>query len=212
MWRVYGHGRPDFERAAASAENDVLLLAESSIELDAYQLFEIPEIPPDFLERSGERLISTALAFDPPTRHTRSDNYLGVRLHFRLFRNTPLEQLEQVFRDWRRAPAGTSETALEERLGNLPSRQTVDLRPGLTLRSKGTLQKGVCPVGSRNWRYDGGPLLLAVTSQRTWAPNEVVSQRFAVVVSLKHSDPQARLHSRLRARLQPRARVRVAGP
>jgi subtilisin family serine protease len=212
VWRIFGYGRPDFERAVASAENDVLLIAESSIELDAYQLFEVPEIPRDFFDLAGDRLLSATLAFDPPTRHTRSDDYLGVRLQFRLFRNTTLDQLERVFRDWRRAPAGPTEISLESRLDDLPGRQKVDLRPGLTLRGRGTLQKGMLPVASRAWNYDEGtPLILAVTSQRRWAPAEVVAQRFAVVVSLKHSDPAARLHSRLRARLQPRVRVRVPG-
>src|SRR5205823_6197749 len=36
--RVYGYGRPDYERAAASEENDVLLITESVIAPDSFQL------------------------------------------------------------------------------------------------------------------------------------------------------------------------------
>ena len=208
IWRIYGHGRPSLERAMYSAENDVLLVAESSIELDAYQLFEIPELPTDFLARPGRRLLSVSLAFDPPSRQSRGDSYLGVTMQFRLFRNTTLDAIEGIFRDWSRAPAGPSETALESRLDDLPGSAKIDLRPGVNLRGKGTLQRGVLPIVRSNWSYDGGPLVLAVTSQRTWAPEEVVSQRFAVVASLKHSDPAVRLHERLRLRLRPRVRLR----
>lgn len=205
--RVYGHGRPSLERAIASAENDVLLIAESSIGLDAFQLFEIPEIPAEFLSVPGERLISVSLAFDPPTRQTRGDNYLGVAMQFRLFRNLRVDDVERGFRDWSRAPAGPTEVALESKLADLKGSEKVELRPGSNVRGKGTLQRGVLPIAKSNWTYDGNPLVLAVTSQRTWAPEEVVSQRFAVVVSLKHSDPAVQLHSRLRLKLRPRIRL-----
>ncbi len=207
VWRVYGYGRPNLERAVSSAENDVLLIAESTLALDAYQLFEIPGLPPEFLQKSGRRLLSVSLAFDPPTRQTRGDNYLGVGMQFRLFRNMAIESVGRLFRDWGQAPAGPSEVALEEKLSDLTSSSKVDLHPGPTLRGKGTLQRGILPVARSNWTYDGGPLVLAVTSQRTWAPDEVVSQRFAVVASIKHSDPSVQLHTRLRQQLRPRIRI-----
>jgi len=210
VWRVYGHGHPDFERAANSDENDVLLVAESTIDLDGYQLFELPEIPPEFFERSGERYISVTLAYDPPTRQSRADSYLGVALGFRLFRNIQIPEVEQLFRDWEKAPAGPTEDELEKRMASLKGRHKVDLKPGYTLRGKGTLQKGLCQVSNRSWAYnEGEPLVLAVTSQRRWAPASVVDQRFAVVVSLKHSDPKVKLHSRLRERQQERIRARA---
>ncbi|HEX3041146.1 MAG TPA: S8 family peptidase [Solirubrobacterales bacterium] len=212
VWRVFGHGRPEYERAAHSEENDVLLTTESVIALDSYQLFEVAEIPSEFIERSGQRLISVTLAYDPPTRQTRADSYFGVVLNCYLFRNTPVADVQQLFRDWKEAPAGPTEDELERKMDSLKGRQRVALTPGITLRKRSTLQKACCEVKNRSWQSEG-PLVLAVTSQRRWAPVDVVDQRFAAIVSLKHSDPDVQLHARLqerqRARVRARARVQT---
>jgi hypothetical protein len=207
--RVYGFGQPIVERAANSAENDVLVVAEQTIEPDAFQLFEIPVLPEDFLGVAGHRWISVSLAFDPPTRQTRGDSYLGLSMRFHLFRNSSLQEVSAAYRDWKAAPAGTTEQQLESSLSALPSSKKVDLTPGVTMRSRGTLQRALRRVRSSTWTYDGGPLILAVSCLRRWAPPELNMQRYAVVVSLKHSDPSARLYSPLQARLRARPRARI---
>lgn len=206
--RVYGYGRPSVERAASSDDNDVLLVAESTIAPDAYQLFEIPFLPEDFMGRRGDRAISVTLAFDPPTRQTRGDSYLGLSMQFHLFRNSSMDAVSAAFRDWKLAPADDTEQQLESSLSKVAARNKVEFSPGAQVRAKGTLQRGLRSIGSTRWEYDGGPLILAISCLRKWAPPELNAQRYAVVVSLKHSDPQASLHAPLRARLRPRVRVR----
>lgn len=208
VWRVYGNGRPSYERAAASDENDVLLTAESIIDLDSFQLFELPEIPAEFLETPGERMISVTLAYDPPTRQSRADNYFGVGLDYYLFRNTPIADVKQLFRNWKKAPAGTGEEEFERKRGDLKGSQKVDLKPGITQRKRSTLQRSLCRIRNRNWQNDGDPLILAVTAQRRWAPASVVEQRFAVIISLKHANSQVKLHAPLLARQRERQRER----
>lgn len=208
VWRVYGNGRPSFERAASSDENDVLLTAESMIELDSFQLFELPEIPAEFIETSGKRTISVTLAYDPPTRQSRADAYFGVGLNYYLFRNTPIADIKQLFRNWKKAPAGDGEEELERKRDELKGSQLVELKPGVTQRKRSTLQRSLCQIRTRAWKNDGNPLILAVTAQRRWAPASVVEQRFAVIVSLKHSDPQVKLHTPLFARQRERQRER----
>jgi subtilisin family serine protease len=207
--RIYGYGTPSADRAGASDNNDVLLVAESTIAPDAYQLFELPFLPEDFLDRPGARCISVSLAFDPPTRQTRGDSYLGVTMQFHVFRNIALDSVGAAFRDWKAAPAGSTEQQLESSLSKVLSKQRVKFSPGVTQLSKGTLQRGLHHVRNANWDYDGGPLILATSCLRKWAPPELSAQRYAIVVSLKHSDPEANLHAPLRARLQPRLRARL---
>jgi hypothetical protein len=207
--RTYGYGRPNAERALDSASNDVLLITESSIGLDSFQLFEIPFLPADFLRLKGRRCLSVSLAFDPPTRQTRGDSYLGLSMQFHLFRNTDAHTVAGAFRDWNSAPPAAAEQRLESALGAIPASQKIDFDPGSNVLGKGTLQRGLKHVGSTRWTYDDGPLILAISCLRKWAPPELSAQRYAVVVSLKHSDPTADLHSALQARLQPRQRVRV---
>lgn len=207
--RVFGYGRPSLERAGASEENDVLMVAEESIDADSFQLFEIPFLPRDFLALDGQRWISVSLAFDPPTRQTRGDYYLGLALQFHMFRNVALEDVSAAFRDWKRQPAGPGEAELVSSLGKLKGSQKIEFEPKAGLRARGTLQRGLKRVANSSWEYDDGPLILAVSCLRRWAPPEVTAQRFALVVSLKHSDAAARLHAPLQARLRGRPRVRI---
>jgi hypothetical protein len=208
VMRVFGYGVPDAERAAGSEENDVVLYAEGLISTDSYQLFELPLLPDGFIETAGDRSIQVSLAFDPPTRQTRGDSYLGLTMQFHMFRNATLEEVSGAFRDWKAHPAGPGEEALDMTLGQLKGGQKINFRPGATIRAKGTLQHGRCEIKRTNWKYEGGPLILAVSCLRKWVPDPT-SQRYAVVLSLKHSDPNVRLHAPLQARLRPRQRARI---
>ena len=109
----------------------MLLLAEEEIELDSFQLFTLPGLPKEFMSIQGEREITVTLAFDPPTRQTRGDSYLGVRMYAHLFRNVSPDAL------MKRLKAMTAEE--REMLGKdsvslskMPRCQRVQLEPGVT--------------------------------------------------------------------------------
>ncbi len=208
--RVYGYGIPDYDRASFSSDHEVLLVAEEEIELDSFQLFALPGLPEDFLKIQGDREIAVTLAFDPPTRQTRAASYLGVRMYADLFRNVPAADLLNCLKAMtpeERAALGNNGVSLT----SMPSRQRVKLEPGVNVRRSGTLQRGIARVRSANWKYDGSDLILAVVCQRMWAPVEVERQRFAVVVSVSHSDPSVSLYAHIRQRAQvwQQARIRV---
>lgn len=132
-----------------------------------------------------------------------------------LFRNLTPEQVADVLRVWEAEEKEVLTT------GKPPSRSTirasfgvtgkVDLVPGVNSRKKSTLQRGFRRIATKQWNYDGNPLVFAVMCRRTWAPADVVRQRLAVVVTLAHENPDVRLHAHIRAqlRLQQRAQVRV---
>jgi hypothetical protein len=208
--RVYGYGQADFERARWSDANEVLLLTDSAIEVDSFQIFTIPSLPPEFLTARGSGLISVTLAFDPPTRHTRGDSYLGITMEFLLFRNTAPETIAEALRAWDREEVANLDEEGIPALGNI-NQCLLALKPGRNLRKKGTLQRGFLRVSRANWSYDGNPLQLAVICQRKWAPVDITHQRFAVAVSLSHEDVSVDIHARARqqARVYQRIRVKV---
>jgi hypothetical protein len=75
---IYGYGQPELQRAMYSAENYVVLSEDNiSIKVGSFHIYEIPQFPPEFFEVKGTRILSITLAFDPPTRPTRGDSYLG---------------------------------------------------------------------------------------------------------------------------------------
>lgn len=213
--RVYGYGQPDFERARWSSGNNVLLVDDSALEVDSFVLYTVPSLPEEFFNADGRGILSVALAFDPPTRHTRADSYLGVKMEFVLYRNVSPEAVNDALRNW----TPEQRQALEEKplpaKGNLRAQGappiTIDLKPGVLLRKKGTLQRGIVRISGARWAYDNNPLVLAVICQREWAPPEITHQRFAVVVSVSHEDESVDLYNRIsqQARLYQRVRIQV---
>lgn len=211
---IYGYGQPDYERARWSAENAVLLAVEDALDIDSFRIFEIPPLPREFLERRGAGYLTVTLAFDPPTRHTRSDSYLGVTMQTRLVRNSDPEGIAAVMRtlttDERANLAeGEDPPALSRLRGRSGEPTKIDLFPGPRTREKGTLQRGTARVSSRTWSYNGDSLHLIVIAQRKWAPEDITQQRFAVVVSVSHDDPALDLYASLRARSRLFTRVRA---
>ena len=205
---VYGYGTPDYDRARFSSGNEVLLLAEEEIALDHFQIFELPSLPEDFLKTAGEREIAVTLAFDPPTRQTRGDSYLGVRMRALLFRNMSASDLTNRLA----AMSATERAELEDEelsLSKLPTSKRVKMLPGVRARQTGTLQRGIARWTRPNWSYNNEGVLLAIVCQRMWASAEVERQRYAVVVSIAHSNPRVELHAHIRERAQMWQEVRI---
>ncbi|MEW6130857.1 MAG: S8 family peptidase [Acidobacteriota bacterium] len=211
LLRVYGYGHPDFARARWSDNNEVLLMTDGLIDIDSFQIFQVPSLPQEFLTAQGKGCISVSLAFDPPTRHTRGDSYLGVTMEFCLFRNIEPESITEALRAWNRDEieniGGNADIPI---LGDI-NRNRLKLNPRSTLRKKGTLQRGSLHISNANWQYDGNSLYLAVICQRKWAPVDITSQRFAVVVSLSHENPTVDIYAHVyqQTRISQRTRIRI---
>lgn len=88
--QIYGYGQTDLERAMYSAENYVVLSEDNiDIPVGKFHIYEIPQLPEEFFDIEGTRTLSVTLAFDPPTRPTRGDSYLGLTMEFNLFKGIP---------------------------------------------------------------------------------------------------------------------------
>lgn len=209
--QIYGYGQPNYNIAAYSTDNYVVLQEEGTISVGEFTLYEIPPLPDDFLKTTGDRKISVTLAFDPPTRHTRGDSYLGVTMEFSLFRNIDADNLKNAF--IKASQNDNAKNLIEISLEDLKKQFksiTVDLFPGINLRKKGTLQKGEIKISSKNWKYDGKPMYVIVACNRKWAREEDLnSQRYALVVSVSHSHAQVSLYNHLQAKVQNKITQRV---
>lgn len=212
--QIYGYGQPDLFRAKYSTGNYVVLLEDDvQIPVGSFQVYEIPPIPDDYLKTDGTRTLSITLAFDPPTRPTRGDSYLGVTMEFNLFKNIDKNSIVNAF------VKASKETSTEEftevSLQELKQQHRgkgicVNLFPGSRLRSKGCLQRGQVEITPKAQGYDQQPLYLVVSCARKWAKQgEVDIQRYALVVSIDHSNPEVDLYNQLRLRTQIAPRIRI---
>ncbi|BAT55393.1 Peptidase S8 and S53, subtilisin, kexin, sedolisin [Nostoc sp. NIES-3756] len=206
---IYGYGQSDLERAMYSAENYVVLSEDNIlIPVGKFHIYEIPQLPPEFFEIKGTRILSITLAFDPPTRPTRGDSYLGVTMEFNVFKGLNHTSIVNAYVDARKTnePDKFTEISLDILKKNHGSGITVDLSPGSNLRKKGTVQRGQVKIFPQSTKYEQGNMTLVVSCNRKWTnPDEIEMQRYALVASISHSDPQVNLYNRMRLQINQRS-------
>jgi len=212
---IYGYGQPELQRAMYSAENYVVVSEDNiSIKVGSFHIYEIPQLPSDFLKKTGTRILSITLAFDPPTRPTRGDSYLGVTMEFDLFKGIDREIVRNAYETATKtslpdeSPDNTK-TKLKEKHG---AGIEVILSPGSNIRKKGTVQRGqvkIAKITRQAKKYNEGPMTLIVSCNRKWAnPEEIETQRYALVACISHSDPTVDLYNRMKNQIEPRERIR----
>lgn len=193
---VCGYGIANAVVATTSDANRVVLYTDDAIEMDHFYVYEVP-IPPEYSQTSGTRRIRVTLAFDPPTRHSRSD-YLGVEMSFRLVRGKSLDWVREHYRKRNKEVEGAHP--------EMGGRYDCSFDIGSTIRERGTLQRGTF-VMKQNPNADyGSTYYLIVRCERQWFPDEFAQQRFAVVVELSHNE-DVRLYARVEERLRVRLRA-----
>ncbi|WP_242045280.1 S8 family peptidase [Anabaena catenula] len=208
---IYGYGQTDLERAMYSAENYVVLSEDNIfIPVGKFHIYEIPQLPEEFFDVKGTRTLSITLAFDPPTRPTRGDSYLGVTMEFNLFKGIDRESIVNAYVD--ASKSGSPDKFTEISLENLNKKHKgksiiTELSPSSTLRKKGTVQRGQVEITANAKKYNNLPMNLVVSCNRKWAnPDEIEMQRYALVACISHSDSQVNLYNRLQLQITERNR------
>jgi hypothetical protein len=194
VMHVCGYGQVDEELAVTSSDRRVTLVAEGTLKIDHFRIYEVPT-PDEFRKAKGEKRITVALAFDPPVRRRRLD-YLGVRMDFMLIRGKTPDEIAEAY----------AKVTDDDPEGAFGSPFRVKIEPPQTKGpAKGTLQRGEFRFSRERTDY-GDTFYLVVRASRRWAPPEVEEQSFAVAVALEADDPQ--LYARLQVRARARGRAR----
>ena len=188
---IGGNGVVDPIRAAYSDDHRVVLYAEDALEMDQIAVYRLP-IPPEF-RTGGARTIRVSLAYDPPVRRTRND-YLGTKMDFRLLRGIDEAELFEHFRDRDKKSEGAAPA--------VPDKFMCKLQPGSDERAGNTLQTASVTFKRDTGEY-GEVYYLVVRCLSHWAVDQVLDQRFAVVVELEHR-PEIRIYNLLRERVRVR--------
>ncbi|MFB3765697.1 MAG: S8 family peptidase [Methanotrichaceae archaeon] len=191
---VYGYGIPNFDEAKSSDINKVILLDESTIKLDSAKFYEIP-LPDSYYSTDGRREISVTLCFDPETRRTRGDSYLGCIMQFRLHRGSSLEELKAKYTE-------LNDIELDE----MTSPKELTLFPRPRIRSKGCMQKGSIVI--KRPQYSDESLQLVIICQNKWIADPEYEQKYAVVVKIIHERP-VDIYTQIKSRVEHRIRARV---
>ncbi len=200
-YRVYGLGLPSTERAISSGARRVTMTYDGSMPVDTVQIHPLP-VPEDFRRGSRrDRLMSVALAFDPPVRRQRRE-YLAGTMKFDLYRDIDPDELAEILQ--RQDPNDSSDM--------ISDRRRLNLQPGVNTFTQSTLQLRSW-VGRNSFVNDEETFHIAVTQKaQTWARNDPAyqHQNYALTATLEDRElVTADLHQILRQRLRVPARVRL---
>ena len=194
---VYGHGKPDLDRATHSGQGRVSFVHDGSMRLNRAELFTV-QVPAAFTAARGRKTIEVTLAFDPPT-DARRGGYLGAAMKYRLYKNTDPDVVRRCYEDGGKA-AGQSRPMLAS-----ISRNEVKLIPGARQRD-GEMNQKAGAATRRDMGIDPSlPLVLVVIAKRKWSEVRDYEQGYAVVVTFEHSSSIG-LYSALKAANRARAR------
>jgi len=203
LLKVYGYGKPNFERAISSEHNDVLLIAENRIKPNGIHLYYF-YLPREFIEQSGEREISVVLVYNPPVRRNRID-YLGIGMEFHLFKNC---SVSEIIYGYKSILTTESYQELEDIVPEELKLKEIDLHPKVRTRKRGLHQKGIKIYSKRPSINYETPLVLAVISQDRWINNPDYLQDYAIVVKIKHSS-RIDIYNQIRERIEIEERIRI---
>jgi len=201
--RLTGFGIPDPVRATRSTDNRAVLVAEDRLGENRVHMYAL-DLPDEFLTRSGSKKIQVALAYDPPVRATRKD-YLARTMWFRLYRGLATRSIVDA----------VSKAQGSGAQPKIAAKYIAKSRPPCTLLQWSTVQSAVFEAQQQralDYRVGpGGPCRwhVVVGCVGRFGVNDDGIQRYALVVSLEHSDEQVRLYQEVRQRISAvRARLR----
>jgi hypothetical protein len=194
--RLLGYGQPNPMRALRSTDRRVVLLAEDDLEDEHYHIYEL-DIPAAFAKLKTKRHIRITLAYDPPVRGTRKE-YLIRKLYFRLVKNHTVDEIDTFARQGKDCPQP-------------------GLRPGIDWVKDSTVQSAVFDgtrPASFNWDGEDESFTrwhVVVRSEPRLDSEELPPQRYALVVSLEHSERTVQLYTKVRNRVALRVRQNWGG-
>ena len=194
-----GYGQPKLDLAIGVRRNRAILIYQGEVGINKIVYFEIPV--PEVLKQAGrsfDKRIRVTVAYDPPVRRTRTFQYCGTRMSWKLFRGdiVPNDIVTAMSID--EATAGFAGDVPNELPGLLSSQR----------RSRSTVQHDIFTWKIHKDSYSKNPYTLAVIAQRNW-DTSAVTQRFAVAVTVEVDDPQLDIATVISQRVRQPIRVRV---
>lgn len=198
LLKIYGYGKPEFEKASFSTNQRVLLLRENTAKLNSVHIYYF-YLPTEFVQVSGIKRLSITLVYDPPINKNRVD-YMGCSMEFHLFRDMEINDVVQAYKPIKIDIPDNKIVPEELKL------KEIKLHPGVNLRKRGVHQKGIVEYKRGHYLNNTKPLVLAVVCQNRWIKEEEYMQDYAILVTVEHS-ANIDLFNKIKIRNQERVRI-----
>ncbi|MDY7006853.1 MAG: S8 family serine peptidase [Cyanobacteriota bacterium] len=185
---VVGYGIPDDIRATECDPYTAILIFEDKIKPNTVKFFDIP-VPECLAEAErGVKRLTVTVVYAPEVQRWGLETYLGTTLKWRMFRGD-VEQ-EEVIKSMSVEEENNDEETIE-------NPKELNFEPGITLRSRGTVQYGICEWKKHKSEYSQQCYTLAIAAYEKWGrknknPDPVP---YAVVVRLEDETQTAQVYT-----------------
>lgn len=196
---VSGFGLSDFDRAVNSYSNRAVLWDEGQIGLNQIKVYSL-QLPDIFFAEQGKKRIIVTLTFNPETRLTRGDSYLGNRMEFHLFHTINPQVLIEKY-------GVISENT--EQFGGVPDdlkNFEIDFFPGGNTRKAGCHQKAWKEYKREPKNRPASPVSLVLLNFNKWITDPSRVQDYCISVIFEH-EKEIELYSQIRTNTQVRSRI-----
>jgi hypothetical protein len=201
---VVGYGIPDDIRATECDKYTAILIFQEKIQPNTVKFFEIPvpeclvETPPTKVKR-----LTVTVVYAPEVQRWGLETYLGTTLKWRMFRgNVDQEEVIKYM--------SVEEEENDEETGENP--KELKFEPGITLRSRGTVQHGICEWKQHKPKYSQNCYTLAIAAYEKWNRENPDPVPYAVVVRLEDTTQTADVYvevQNIMAQLEVQARSNI---
>ena len=210
---VVGYGIPDDIRATECDKYTAILIFEDEIkplkikeafEPNIIKFFDIP-VPECLAETSqtGVKRLTVTVVYAPEVQRWGLETYLGTTLKWRMFRgNVDQEEVIKYM--------SVEEEENDEETGENP--KELKFEPGITLRSRGTVQHGICEWKQHKPEYSQNCYTLAIAAYEKWNRENPDPVPYAVVVRLEDTTQTADVYvevQNIMAQLEVQARSNI---
>jgi hypothetical protein len=198
--RTIGFGVPNFFRAVYSSDNRVILINEGEIGLNKIKVFAV-NIPEIFFETKGYKKITVVLTYNPPTKSTRGDSYIGNRLNFKLYHTIDPNELIRKFAEM------DLDEEIEEDIEIPEIKQyEIKMEPGPNKRVLGCHQKAWKEFIKQGRKIVKPPISLVLINTNKWIKDLDYKQSYTISLMLEHKEDIG-LYNLIRNEVKQRIKV-----
>lgn len=197
MRKVVGYGKVHTDTLFRSTDDKVVLLAESAIENDSHQFYELP-LPDEFLRSNrATRQIRVTLAYCPPVKTTRME-YIATKISYRLVKGESLDEVQRHFNQkLKKEEESIPDTSANNRTITSQDRERCTVQSSIWTLKKLSPKEKWFVVVTRQDKEWGRALCLD-------------EENYALVVSVSDRENlEARLHAQIQARVREQVQARV---
>lgn len=194
-----GYGISNYENAVHSFDSRVVLYDESQIGLNQVKVYSL-NLPDIFFKEKGKKRIIVTLTFNPETRSSRGDSYLGNRLEFHMFHSINPQVLVEKY-------GVLSKEAQENYVPEEVKKFEIEFNPGIQTRSAGCHQKAVKLYAKQPKNMPIPPITIALLNVDKWIKDESRVQDYCLAVAFEH-EKEIELYNAIKTNIQTRIKIR----